>query len=62
VGKRHNHIGRVQLVVLASDFDALREKAVRLRKMIVNRYGCLPDCACDMCTLLLNTADLEVTP
>ena len=70
------HIGEVQEVVLASDYDALLTQAVRLREWI-EEYGrhskeCLwhegmPDidtpqtCTCELRDVLRDTADL-VTP
>jgi hypothetical protein len=56
--------GRVQAVVLASDYDALREKAIRLREALCNERLIEEDmsCAgdnyeCSTCSLLRDTAD-----
>jgi hypothetical protein len=51
-------VGKVQEVYLASDYDALREKAVRLRAIVKDCTGVVEGIE----ELLRETADLEVTP
>jgi hypothetical protein len=57
------HMGEVQEVYLASDYDALLAQARRLRAMLKELWdgeGTMP--VAKVHELILNTADLEVTP
>jgi hypothetical protein len=63
VWDERGQLGRVQQVVPADDYDALRAQARRLRAMLKELWdgeGTMP--VAKVHELILNTADLEVTP